>query len=82
LKLQCSASSNFKIQVQPPALAIGNLVNLLGETHAFCSPSQNDSQLQKHLCVQKSTQTFSHLGDMMIGADALHGAHLVKKRAT
>ncbi len=39
----------FKIQVKPPALAIGNLVNLLGETHAFCSTAQNDSQLQKHL---------------------------------
>jgi hypothetical protein len=82
LKLQCSASSNFKIQVKPPSLAIGNLVNLLGETHAFCSPSQNDGQLQKHLFTQKTTQALSHLGDMMIGADALQRPHLVKEKAT
>ncbi len=44
-------------------------MNLLGETHAFCSPSQNDSQLQKHL-LHKRAQTLSHLGDMTIGADA------------
>jgi hypothetical protein len=47
--LETAVQCQFKIQVQAPGLAIGNLVNLLGETHAFCSPSQNDSQLQKHL---------------------------------
>jgi len=48
----------------------------------FLFPFTKRQSITKAFVTPKSTQALSHLGDMMIGADALQRPHLVKEKAT
>jgi hypothetical protein len=48
----------------------------------FLFPFTKRQSITKAFVTQKSKQTLSHLGDMLIGADGLQRAHLVKEKAT